>query len=102
MRLISAPFTKGEGISLAAVRQPGYLLQASSSSLRGPKALRPRFTAGLPLSRRRRGASVQHSTLAPKHAMRITQLQYLPQLSSPTSQNVVKAKFRELLFHDVR
>src|ERR671917_421758 len=102
MRLISAPFTKDEGISLAAVRQPGYLLQASSSSLRGPKALRPRFTAGLPLSRRRRGASVQHSTLAPKHAMRITQLQYLPQLSSPISQNAVPANFGEYPFHALR
>jgi hypothetical protein len=32
---------------------------------------------------------------------RITQLQYLLQLSSPTSENAVKAKFAEFIFYEV-
>jgi hypothetical protein len=42
------------------------------------------------------------TTLASMGTRRITQLQYLLQLSSPTSENSVKAKFRESPFHALR
>jgi hypothetical protein len=42
------------------------------------------------------------TTLATIGTRRITQLQYLLQLSSPTSENFQKAKFAEFLFHALR
>jgi len=42
------------------------------------------------------------TTVASIGIRRITQLQYLLQLSSPTSENAQKAKFAEIQFHALR
>ena len=42
------------------------------------------------------------ATVATIGTRRITQLQYLLQLSSPTSENSVKPKFAEFTFHALR